>query len=207
MENGCSWQREIAFKCEFGVWPFRKTLEITPNGFVWCGELVPMRKITKLRWGVDQKRGGILPRRTFIAVFGTKTRDFIIKTKQKDFYEHLTDKYWVSVGKRILSEMLSRVKNGGAYDFGDFYVSDGGVTVKGRTFLCGGAREEFYAFEDLNWGIVNGSLCFTHRLKPDKVLAGASFLWVDNVCILNVALGLMSRVHGKKLSCAAACDV
>ena len=49
-----SWSREIDFHCKFGVWPFQKTLDITPDGFSWCGELLPFKAITRLRWGVDQ---------------------------------------------------------------------------------------------------------------------------------------------------------
>ena len=56
-----SWSREIDFHCKFGVWPFQKTLDITPDGFRWCGELLPLREVSRLRWGVDQKRGGVFP--------------------------------------------------------------------------------------------------------------------------------------------------
>ena len=97
-----SWQHSIDLHCTFGVWPFKKTLDITPNGFIWCGELIPLKKITKIRWGVDQIRGGVLPKRVCIAVFGTDKRYFVIKTRQKDFYEHLTDRYWKAVVKRLL---------------------------------------------------------------------------------------------------------
>ncbi|MCE5201788.1 MAG: hypothetical protein LLF78_04680 [Synergistaceae bacterium] len=196
MERKHSWQHEIDFKCIFGIWPFRRTLEITPDCFVWCGEMIPLKKITRIRWGIDQKRGGILPRRVCVATFGTKDREFTIKTKQKDFYEHITDRYWKAVGRRLLSEMLSGLKEGRKYSFGDFAVTDGGITITDKPLL-GRPEEKFYAFEELQWGIVNGSLCFAPLSMPQKLLAGASFLWVDNVCLLNVALGIMMHSKNK----------
>lgn len=198
MEEKISWQKEIDFQCSFGVWPFKKTLEISPNGFLWCGELFPLKKITRLRWGVDQSRGGIFPRRTCIATFGTVDREFTIKTKQKDFYAYLTDKYWKAVGRRLLSEMLDCLGEGRSYTFGkDTTVSDAGITVRERGTLSKG-RDSFYAWEELRWGVVNGNLCFAPANASDKLLVGLSFLWIDNVHVLNVALALLDNSKDKK---------
>ena len=101
-----SWHDEIDFHCTFGAWPFKKSLDITPAGFLYCGELFPLKTITRLRWGVDQKRGGILPKVLYLATFGTATREFTIKTKQRDFYEHLTERFWRAAGRRLMAEML-----------------------------------------------------------------------------------------------------
>ncbi len=48
------------------------------------------------------------------------------------------------------------------------------------------------------WGIVNGSLCFARKEEPGRILAGCSFLWVDNAHVLNVALGLLQNSENKK---------
>lgn len=198
MEEKISWQKEIDFQCSFGVWPFKKTLEISPNGFLWCGELFPLKKITRLRWGIDQCRGGIFPKRTCVATFGTDDREFTIKTKQKDFYAYLTDKYWKAVGRRLLSEMLEGLADGRNYTFGkEAAVSDGGITVRIKSGISKG-RDVFYAWEELQWGVVNGSLCFAPANEPNKLLAGLSFLWIDNVHVLNVALALVDNSQDKK---------
>ena len=47
-------------------------------------------------------------------------------------------------------------------------------------------------------GIVNGSLCFVKRDDPGKLLSGASFLWEDNIHILNVAMGLLQKGENRK---------
>ena len=187
-----SWHQEIDFHCSFGVWPFKKALDITPAGFLYCGELFPLKTITRLRWGVDQRRGGPLPKVRYLATFGTETREFTIKTKQNDFYEHLTQRFWRSVGKRLMAEMLEGLRKGRAYRFGDFEVGDEGVTVTQKG-LFKGSQSEFYEWKRLKWGIVNGNLVFTPAEATDRLLTSASFLWVDNTHILSVALALFQK--------------
>lgn len=197
MESNRSWCSEIDFRCSFGLWPFKRTLEITPKGFYWCDELIPMKKITRLRWGVDLRRGGIFPKRVYMAVFGTPEKEYTIKTKQKDFYEHLTDKYWKAVGRRLLSEMMDGLAEGQKYPFGDIVVQDEGITVNIKSAFSS-EKQDFYTWEDLQWGIVNGNLCFAKKEETEKLLVGGSFLWVDNMHILNVAMGLLQNSNKRK---------
>ena len=198
-----SWQQEIDFRSSFGVWPFKKSLEITPRGFSWCGEVVPLKSITRIRWGIDLKRGGIFPRKMYMATFGTDRKEYTIKTKQKDFYEHLTDRYWKAVGRRLLSEMLRGLAEGKSYRFGDLAVVDGGInTARKGAFTL--SKKEFYEWDSLQWGIVNGSICFVLKEEPGRIIGGCSFLWTDNAHVLNVAMGLLQNSSGKKKlsSCA-----
>ena len=192
-----SWQYEIDFKCSFGLWPFKKTLEITPKGFCWCGELVSMNDISRIRWGVDLRRGGVFPKRVYTAVFGTQDKEYAIKTKQKDFYEHLADKYWKAVGRRLLSEMMDGLAAGKKYRFGDLIAEDEGITVLKKSAFSA-QKETYCPWSELMWGIVNGSLCFARKEDPGKILAGCSFLWVDNAHVLNVAMGLFQNSDNKK---------
>ncbi len=197
LEKNKSWHYEIDFRCSFGLWPFKRTLEITPKGFYWCGELIPMKEITRIRWGVDLRRGGIFPKRVYIAAFGTSDKEYTIKTKQKDFYEHLTDKYWKAVGRRLFSEMMSGLAEGKKYPFGNILVEDEGITVNTKSAFSEG-KQDFYPWSELQWGIVNGSLCFVKRDEPGKLLSGSSFLWVDNIHVLNVAMGLLQNSENRK---------
>lgn len=198
-----SWHEEIDFHCTFGAWPFKKSLDITPAGFQYCGELFPLKTITRLRWGIDQKRGGILPKVTYLATFGTATREFTIKTKQKDFYEHLTRRFWRAVGRRLMAEMLDRLKKGGSCIFGGFSVTDEGLTVRPRGIFKGGDAQLF-KWAELKWGIINGNLVFTKAETPQNPIASASFLWVDNAHILSVALALLQeRADKRRLSAIA----
>ncbi|OUO95060.1 hypothetical protein [Cloacibacillus sp. An23] len=198
-----SWHEEIDFHCKFGMWPFQKSLDITPAGFLYCGELFPLKTITRLRWGIDQKRGGIFPKVAYLATFGTATREFTIKTKQKDFYEHLTQRFWRAAGCRLMAEMLEKLKKGGSCVFGDFSISDGGLTVRPKG-LFKSQRSEFFEWAKLKWGIVNGNLVFTPSDAPERPIASASFLWVDNAHILSVALALLQeRPDKRRLSAIA----
>ncbi len=159
-----------------------------------------MKNITRLRWGVDLRRGGVFPKRVYVSVFGTSDKEYTIKTKQKDFYEHLTDKYWKAVGRRLFSEMMEGLAEGKRYPFGDILVEDEGLTVNTKSAFSA-EKQYFHPWKELQWGIVNGSLCFTKRDEPGKLLAGYSFLWVDNMHVLNVAMGLLQNNDDiKKLS-------
>ncbi len=202
MKNN-SWHDEIDFHCTFGVWPFKKSLDITPAGFLYCGELFPLKTITRLRWGVDQKRGGILPKVLYLATFGTATREFTIKTKQRDFYEHLTQRFWRAAGRRLMAEMLDGLKKGVSYTFGGFSVSDTGVTVRPKGIFKS-QRPQSFPWPELKWGIVNGNLVFTRAEAQEYPIASASFLWVDNAHILSVALALLQeRTDKRRLSAIA----
>ena len=198
-----SWHDEIDFHCTFGAWPFKKSLDITPAGFLYCGELFPLKTITRLRWGGDQKRGGILPEGLERATFGTATREFTIKTKQRDFYEHLTERFWRAAGRRLMAEMLDGLRKGGSFVFGGFTISDEGLTVRPKGIFKAG-RAEFFEWAKLKWGIVNGNLVFTKADSPEQPIASASFLWVDNAHILSVALALLQeRADKRRLSAIA----
>lgn len=198
-----SWHDEIDFHCTFGAWPFKKSLDITPAGFLYCGELFPLKTITRLRWGVDQKRGGILPKVLYLATFGTATREFTIKTKQRDFYEHLTERFWRAAGRRLMAEMLDGLRKGGSFVFGGFTISDEGLIVRPKGIFKAG-RAEFFEWAKLKWGIVNGNLVFTKADSPEQPIASASFLWVDNAHILSVALALLQeRADKRRLSAIA----
>lgn len=197
MGKAKSWNREIDFQCSFGVWPLKKTLEISAKGFTWCGELIPLKGITRLRWGVELVRGGVFPKRLYIAVFGSDSREYVIKTKQKDFYEHLVERYWKAVGRRLLSELLDGVRGGAVYRFGPAEVADGGVAINEKSVF--GAERRFYEWDELRWGTVNGLLNLVSAEKPDRPLAGLSFIRDDNTHILRAALGLLEKSGERKL--------
>lgn len=195
MGKAKSWNREIDFQCRFGVWPFQKTLDISAKGFTWCGELIPLKGITRLRWGVELTRGGVFPKRQYIAVFGTDAKEYVIKTKQKDFYEHLVERYWKAVGLRLLTEMLDGLGEGRSYGFGPVTVEDGGVTVNKKGLLS--TEQHFYKWNELGYGITNGNLCLAAEENPEQPLAALSFIWDDNTHVLFAALKLLEKSSDK----------
>lgn len=183
---------DLAFQCRFGLWPFKKTLNISNQGFEWCGEFISLESITRLRWGSEQRRGGPFPKIFYLVAFGTASREYVIKTRQKDFYDHLREKCWKAVGERLLMDMLKGLGRGETYRFGDLTLEDRGVSICEKSFLGKGAAI-FYEWNDIAYGIINGSLCFARREDPDKLLIGLSFLWVDNVRILYGAIKLLEN--------------
>ena len=94
------------------------------------------------------------------------------------------------------------MRKGRNYGFGDFSVSDGGITIT-RRGLFKSSEPEKYRWSDLKWGIVNGNLVFTAAEAEEKLLTSASFLWTDNAHILSVALALLQK-SGQKESLARA---
>lgn len=199
-KKGNGGRPEVDFNCVFGMWPFRKSLNISWQGFEWCGKFFPLRTIDTIRWGVFQRRGGIFPKRTYIAMFGVEGREFTIKTKQQDFFNHLTGRLWTCVGQRLLAEMAETLSSGGTVHFKNVEVGDGGITVSDKQLL--GTKSSSYCWNELLWGVSNGSLCCAEVASPDKIIAGLSLLWVDNAHVLRVALELMARRGGESLSAA-----
>lgn len=194
--SASSWSKSIDFHCTFGVWPFRKTLDITPAGVQYCGELFPFGTITRLRWGIDQKRGGVFPKVVYNFVFGTDTREITIRTKEKDFYEQLTEHIWRAVGSRLLSAMLTDLHQGRTREFGDFTVDDLGITVR-QGALFGHGEKKHFAWNELKWGVINGQIVFTKNDKPDLPIASASFLHSDNAHLLTIALAVLQKSADK----------
>lgn len=195
MGKPMSWNREIDFRCSFGWRPFQKTLNISAKGFEWCGSLIPLKEITRLRWGVELRRGGVFPKRLYIAVFGTDAKEYVIKTKQSDFYGHLVERYWKAVGRRLLSEMIDGLAQGGTYKFGPVTVEDRGITINEKSVF--GANSRFHEWETLSWGTVNGCLSFMSAEKPETQIVGLSYIWSDNTHILSAALGLLGQSGDK----------
>lgn len=192
MSGGQARRQELDFQCRFGLWPFKKTLNISPQGFEWCGKLIPLEAVTRLRWGAEQRRGGPFPKVIYLVVFGTASREYVIKTRQKDFYDHLRRSCWNAVGERLLLDMLKGLAGGDTYRFGDLTLEDRGISVRGKNFL-GKGDTVFYEWNDIAYGIINGSLCFARRESPDKLLTGLSFLWIDNVHVLHGAIKLLEK--------------
>lgn len=182
----------IDFECEFGMWPFRKQLKISRHGFEWCGELFPLKSIESVRWGVLQKRGGVFPKYLYVVAFGADGREFTVKTKQKDFYEHLSVRVWRAAGRRLLSRLADTLLRRETVKYGDVAVSDKGAKFFAKE-LFGSGKGRFFLWEELFWTSAGGSLCFVKRDEPDKLLAGLSFLNVDNVRVLDAALTLLAR--------------
>ena len=109
----------------------------------------------------------------------------------------MTDKYWKAVGRRLFSEMMVGLAEGKKYPFGNILVEDEGITVSTKSPFSA-EKQDFYQWTELQWGIVNGSLCFAKRDEPTKLLSGSSFLWTDNVHVLNVAVGLLQNSENRK---------
>lgn len=192
---------DIDFQCRFGIWPFEKRLNISSEGFEWCGRLIPLEGIDRLRWGVELRRGGIFPKRVYVVVFAAAGHEYRIKTKQKDFYANLVEYYWKTAGVRLLQRLLDDLAAGESRLFGPLTeVCDSGMAIEEKSFP-GISKRKFYEWDKLVWGVLNGSLCFAAREAPAKPLTGLSFLWVDNAHILLTALKLFSQNSGiKKLS-------
>lgn len=194
-----SWQKEIEFHCSFGCWPFRKTLEISSEGFCWCGEIIPMKSVTRIRWGIDQIRGGILPKRVCVAAFGTDKDEYALRTKQKDFYLELTSKCWKAVGERLLKNLLDDTAAGQERRFGNCLVSETGAVFTEKN-VFGAASEVRLAWNEILWNVENGSLCLASKEDPGHYLSILSYTWAWNTHLLSAALALLERFPDKRLS-------
>ena len=113
-----SWHQEIDFHCSFGVWPFKKPLT-SPRPVFVLRRTVPPQDDNAASLGRGPEAGRPPSQGEVPGYLRYRDPRITIKTKQNDFYEHLTQRFWRSVGKRLMAEMLEGLRKGRAYRFGD----------------------------------------------------------------------------------------
>jgi len=193
-KNEEQWKRDVTYSAEIGT-IFKSKLSISPNGISWKDQHMKLDDISGVRWGGIQRNSGT----TFIVRLTSKGRRPIeIELKNSNVYSKFVDCLWKAAGFRILRNLLVQLNEGKKVRFGGITVSDTGIEMKqdltfreGKTFFC--------PWSDWLTGNQNGSFCIGH--KTDKKLAHClSYLEVDNVHILEAAMGVLWKNGGARLS-------
>jgi len=192
--NDAQWRRDVTYNTEIGT-IFKSKLSISPSGVSWKQQHMNLDDISGVRWGGIQRSSGT----TFIIMLTSRGRRPIeIELKNSAIYSKFIECLWKAVGFRILANLLTQLNDGKKVKFGEISVSDVGLEMKqdltfreGKTFLC--------PWSDWRTGSRNGSFCISH--KTDKKLSRClSYLEVDNVHILEAAMGVLWKNGGARLS-------
>lgn len=192
------WAREISFSAELGL-VIKDRLAISPEGIRYKDKIFPLDSITKVRWGGTRHSVNGIPTGTSYSIYiGTKTDGMSIDMRNGEIYDNFISKLWKAVCVNLVMAMVTDLRNGGKYQFGDALIDDYGVELTRHHLFK--SNERVYA----KWHRVRGwSADGNYNLKLDgdnKTSASMSFSKDNNVHILSAALDMMFKNGGNRLS-------
>ena len=193
-----TWKREITYEADVGVIVKHK-LRISPQGVQWKGTRIPLEEISRVRWqGTRHSVNGIPTGTTYIIFVGGKRRDIIIELGKQQIYSEFVDRLWKTVGVRLLTEMLERLRDGSRYSFGAAVVTDQGVELE-RCHLFAANERVHCRWTELVIGNGAGTFYITKK-DEKKVTVELPYQDMDNVHILEFAMRLFWKNVSPRLS-------
>ncbi len=196
-ESEAKFAKEITYSTEFGL-IFKDKFRISPEGFDYKGSLIPLDKITSVRWGaVRRHTNGVYTGTDFFYGYGTPSSSVLLQPKEHQ-YQEIIQRGWRAVCIRILLEWMEKWSQGGIVNIAGVQVSDDGLVLT-RTRLLKADETKFFTWFDLTKGSHNGNLNFTG--KSDKKFS-VSFSFKDNwnIHILDFAVDKIWEGKARKLS-------
>lgn len=196
-QNEAQWAQKIQFDAELGV-VFKDRLQLNVHGLTWKDKTYPLASITRARWGgVRHSVNGIPIGTDYTVAFGDARSESQLLMKRESVYTEFTSKLWMAVAAQIMNAMLASFKQGQSLRFGEALVSDDGVVLIRRKFLC--ANQE----QKLRWSQVriwsqSGSLVIGAQ-DDKKLYAPLSYIDVSNVHFLEHLLRLNFKKPGASL--------
>ena len=196
-ESEAEFAREITYNTEFGL-IFKDKFRISPEGFDYKGSLIPLDKITSVRWGAIRRyTNGAYTGTDYIYGYGTPSSSVLLQPKEHQ-YQEIVQRGWRAVCIRILLEWMEKWSQGDAVNIAGVQVSDDGLILTRSRFLKED-EAKFFSWFDLTKGSHNGNLNFTG--KSDKKFSVAfSFMNNWNVHILDFAVDKIWEGKARKLS-------
>ena len=193
-----SWKKEITYECEIGALSKQK-LRISPDGVQWKGKKIPLDDIRKVRWGATSYSVSEIPMGTKFNIFVGGSTDFLdIEIRKQDIFVEFVDRLWKTAGVRLLTEMLEELRVGRKCKFETAAVVDNGVEMERRKII--GANEKvFCKWADVIAGSGDG-MFYMVKKNDKKVKVELSYLWSDNVHILEAAVRALLKSSKNKLS-------
>ena len=174
------------FSCSFGLWPFRKNIELYSSSLILNGKTIPLKEVTGLRWGTDKVRGGIFPRYVYVAAFSCYGRECVIKTGDKAFYSALTGLLCRNLLPHVIRNICGEIAQGGFYKVTEeLCISDDGIKILKSGLR--GKRECFYAWQDIRSGVEAGYLWL---LNGEECVDSLSLMRIPNAQVLEAMLSV-----------------
>jgi hypothetical protein len=129
------WEEELTYEADLGL-VFKDKLRISPQGVAFKDKSYPLEKITRVRWGgVKNSVNGIPTGTNYTIAFGDWESEAVVQLTKQDVYSAFIDRLHKAVGVKIMTEMLTNLRNNMQYTMGEAVVTDTHVTLVKRKFL------------------------------------------------------------------------
>ena len=179
------WGRDITHEVEIG-WLFKHTLRISPAGLEWKNHCYPLPTVTRLRWGgITQYVNGISTGTNYTIAFGDALSEAVISLRREEVFSAIIQKLWRAVGGRILTDLLKTLQAGQELSLGEAVLRDEKVLLpKHKLFSNNPVWCDWH--ETQVW-TADGQF-FIGSTQDEKVYVGLSYIYVDNVHLLEHAI-------------------
>ena len=193
-----NWKKEVTYEAEVGV-IFKEQLRISPDGIEWRGSIFPLEEITRVRWGGTKHSISGIPTDTTYSIFvGNEKDGAIIDLRKQQVYSEFVNRLWKTVGVRLLTEMLERLRSGESYKFGAAVVTDYGVELERRQLFSANERIPC-KWRELVIGNRDGTF-YIAKNGEKNVGVELAYQYIDNVHILEIAMRAFWKNVSHRLS-------
>ncbi|GGC67387.1 hypothetical protein [Chelatococcus reniformis] len=162
--------------------PFPGRVDISRAGLRWPHHHLPLERITRLSWGSRSNRLGGMPiGRVWTISVGDDQQCHVIQGGDRVVYASMVDRLWRTVGIRLYTRMLLRLRRGHVLALPGLNVSDDGVEVLRRQWF--GERTERLGWDQVHVASTDEELLIQSK-SDRRAYAALSYEKHDNVTIL-----------------------
>lgn len=192
------WERKITYRAEVGT-IFKTILSISPEGLQWGSIFIPLNEVKAVRWGGTRHSVNGIPTGTSYSIyFAGLKQSVVVDTRKSEVYKNFIDRFWQAIGVRLLTELLSELREGSRRRFGETTVDDEGMVLIRRHVFRSDEEVPCKWHELVIWN-ADGSFCVAKK-EDKKVSIALPYLTVDNTHILEAAMRMIWKRGGRRLS-------
>jgi hypothetical protein len=186
------WARAISFEMLVGK-PSPQLLKMSTLGIEWDGVRWPLESITRVRWGGISNPA--LNQLEFTILFGNGPSYDHVITYSREVYSLFTEKLWRAVGGRLLTEMVTDMRDGRRFMFGHATIHDHGVEFAAGS-VDGSSMRISATWKEIQVESANGCLVLKHSRHPSASVE-MPYLKVDNAHVLEIAIRNLLELKGQ----------
>jgi hypothetical protein len=192
------WVREITYEAQIGL-VFKDTLKISPNGVEWKGSRVVLDDVTGIGWGATRNSVNGIPSGTDYFIFWCDQYNVTrVQLNRENVYSTFIDKLWKAVGIRLLTEMLSGLREGKRYRFGDAILDDYGLELT-KSHLFSADEKVKATWAELQIWSANGSF-YVGKTQDKKAVLALPYQGANNAHVLEAAIRTKFKTGNPRLS-------